>query len=180
MRNLVLLSLLSFFITVLASSCKSDVQAAESAVESTSPEPESNPRIEKDAYGTIEYLDNPARQRNVQNIEPTGPTTTIKFKEERFDYGTVKEGAIVEHDFEFLNAGDKPLILQNVTASCGCTTPSWPRDPIMPGQTGNISARFDTRGRGSESGSHQSKSVTVRGNFTGGLATLTLRGVVVK
>jgi hypothetical protein len=180
MRNLVLLSLHLFFFLLMIYSCKTDAHAGESIAETESSSPEDNPNIERDAYGTIEYLDNPARQGNVQNAEPTGPTTTIKFKEERFDYGTVKEGSVVEHDFEFLNAGDIPLILQNVTASCGCTTPSWPREPIMPGKTGIISAKFDTRGRGSESGSHQSKSITVRGNFTGGLATLTLRGVVVK
>lgn len=173
-------SFLCLSFIVLANSCKSDARAEESIAETETPASESDQRIERDAYGTIEYLDNPARQRNTQSSEPSGPTTTIKFREEKFDYGTVKEGSVVEHDFEFLNAGDTPLILQNVTASCGCTTPSWPREPIMPGKTGIISARFDTRGRGSESGSHQSKSVTVRGNFTGGLATLTLRGVVVK
>jgi hypothetical protein len=112
------------------------------------------------------------------NQEPAGPLTNIKFKEEAYDFGTVKDGVLVEHEYEFVNDGDNPLVLKNVKASCGCTTPSWPRDPIAPGKTGRIHAAFDTKGRGSEGGSVQNKTITVIGNFEGGSIVLTLRGLI--
>ncbi len=114
------------------------------------------------------------------NQEPAGPLTKIKFKEEVYDFGKVKDGVLVEHDYEFVNDGKNPLLLKNVKASCGCTTPSWPREAIAPGKTGKIHAAFDSKGRGSEGGSVQNKSITVTGNFEGGSLVLTLKGLVDK
>lgn len=71
----------------------------------------------------------------------------FKFKEETFDFGTVKEGPVAEHVFEFKNTGKEPLIIQNASASCGCTTPEWPKEPIMPGKKGKITVRYNTQGR---------------------------------
>ncbi len=115
---------------------------------------------------------------DIVNQEPAGPLTKIKFKDEVYDFGKVKDGTLVEHDYEFVNDGENPLVLKNVKASCGCTTPSWPRDPIAPGKTGKIHAAFDSKGRGSEGGSVQNKSITVTGNFEGGSLVLTLKGLV--
>lgn len=116
----------------------------------------------------------------ITNQEPAGPLTKIKFKEEIYDFGKVKDGILVEHDYEFVNDGENPLLLKNVKASCGCTTPSWPREAIAPGKTGKIHAAFDSKGRGSEGGSVQNKSITVTGNFEGGSLVLTLKGLVDK
>jgi hypothetical protein len=122
----------------------------------------------------------PAEIINNEGQEPTGPVTKIKFRNDTYDFGKVMEGKKVEYDYVFTNDGDEPLILKNVKASCGCTTPSWPREPIAPGATGKIHASFDTAGRGSVGGQQQNKNITVTGNFEGGTIQLTLRGLVDK
>ncbi|MCU0339540.1 MAG: DUF1573 domain-containing protein [Spirosomaceae bacterium] len=73
----------------------------------------------------------------------------IVFKEDikNVDFGTLKEGDQVERLFHFTNKGDFPLIINNVTASCGCTIPEWPRDPIGPSEEGTIKVRFNSRGK---------------------------------
>src|SRR5690554_432585 len=63
------------------------------------------------------------------------------------DFGTVPEGPAVEHYFEFKNVGKSPLIISNAQASCGCTTPEWPKEPILPGKKGKLLVRYNTQGR---------------------------------
>ena len=69
---------------------------------------------------------------------------TISFDKTTLDYGTVKTGADGQRIFTVKNTGDKPLILSNVAASCGCTTPVWSQDPIMPGKTADIKVGYNT------------------------------------
>jgi hypothetical protein len=71
----------------------------------------------------------------------------FKFKEETHDFGTLKEGPDASHIFEFTNVGNEPLIIQNASASCGCTTPEWPKEPILPGKKGKITVVYHTQGR---------------------------------
>jgi len=108
------------------------------------------------------------------------PKTTVEFKEKAFDFGTVMEGEIVEHDFTFTNTGNDPLILSKVRSSCGCTVPSWPKVPIAPGKTAVIKAKFNTKRRGRPGGAPQHKTIRVSGNFEGGQVILTLKGKVDK
>jgi len=68
----------------------------------------------------------------------------IEFKETTIDYGTIEKGANGLRTFEFTNTGDAPLIVSKVSSSCGCTVPKKPKDPIMPGQTGEIEVKYDT------------------------------------
>lgn len=82
---------------------------------------------------------------NAQNTNPNGPI--FKFVEETHDFGNIKEGPVGQFDFVFTNAGKEPLIIQNCSASCGCTTPDWTKDPIMPGKTGKITVKYNTQGR---------------------------------
>src|SRR5690242_14041199 len=77
--------------------------------------------------------------------DPNAPQ--FKLKEETYDFGTIKEGPIAEHVFEFKNTGKEPLIIQNASASCGCTTPEWPKEPILPGKKGKLTVRYNTQGR---------------------------------
>ncbi len=81
--------------------------------------------------------------------KPANPNAPqFKFKGgDTYDFGTLKEGPVAEHIFEFTNTGKEPLIIQNASASCGCTTPDWPKEPILPGKTGKISVRYNTQGR---------------------------------
>jgi len=80
-----------------------------------------------------------------QNKNPNGPV--FKFVEETHDFGNIKEGPQGQVDFVFTNTGKEPLIIQNCSASCGCTTPDWTKDPIMPGQKGKITVKYNTQGR---------------------------------
>lgn len=69
---------------------------------------------------------------------------TISFDKTTVDYGTVKNGADGQRIFTVKNTGDKPLIISKVQASCGCTTPVWSQDPIMPGKTSQIKVGYNT------------------------------------
>lgn len=71
----------------------------------------------------------------------------MKFKNEEHNFGTIPEGPAVSYDFEFKNDGKEPIILSTVQASCGCTTPSWSKEPILPGKTSKITATYNTQGR---------------------------------
>jgi hypothetical protein len=72
----------------------------------------------------------------------------FKFDEEVHDFGTIKESPTpAEYVFKFKNVGKAPLIIQNASASCGCTTPEWPKEPILPGKTGKIVVKYNTQGR---------------------------------
>lgn len=79
--------------------------------------------------------------------DPNGPQ--FKFKGgDTYDFGNVTErDDPYEKRFEFTNTGKSPLIIQNATASCGCTTPEWPKSPIMPGKTGVIVVKYNSKGR---------------------------------
>ncbi|MBC8153991.1 MAG: DUF1573 domain-containing protein [Bacteroidetes bacterium] len=77
-----------------------------------------------------------------------------------FNFGTITEGDTVEHVFKFTNTGEFPLIINNVTASCGCTTPEWPREPIAPGVASSVRVRFNSRNKGGV----QNKTVSIYAN----------------
>lgn len=85
---------------------------------------------------------------------------SMKFSTEEHNFGTVPEGPTVTTDFEFTNIGTEPIVLSNVRASCGCTTPSWTKDPVLPGKTGKISATYNTQGRPGQ----VTKTITVESN----------------
>ena len=91
-----------------------------------------------------------------------------------FDFGTIQEGAVVEHDFKFRNDGEYPLILNNITSSCGCTTPEWPKDPIGPKQAATIKVRFDSKNKTGP----QVKTITVYANTEPAYTELRLKGIV--
>ena len=71
----------------------------------------------------------------------------ITFKTEAHDFGKVEEGGPVSFDYVFTNTGNVPVVISNVQPSCGCTTPNWTREPVMPGKTGIVTASFGTAGR---------------------------------
>lgn len=87
----------------------------------------------------------------------------IKFKETSHDFGKVKQGEILTHEFVFTNEGDAPLIIQKITTSCGCTGALASEDRIAPGGEGRIQVKFDTRGYGGK----MSKYIFVESNDPG-------------
>ena len=83
----------------------------------------------------------------------------IVFSKEVHDYGTIKNGADGTCSFEFKNTGNAPLILSNAKGSCGCTVPTWPKEPIAPGAKSVITVKYDTKRAGAIN-----KSVTITSN----------------
>lgn len=69
---------------------------------------------------------------------------TITFDKTTFDYGTIKPGSDGTRFFTVTNTGDKPLVISNVKPSCGCTTPEFSTDPIMPGKSAKIKVGYNT------------------------------------
>ena len=72
----------------------------------------------------------------------------IKFVTEEIDYGTVKQGDNGVRVFEFTNTGKAPLVISSATSTCGCTVPSWPKEPIAPGAKGKIEVKYNTANLG--------------------------------
>ena len=71
-------------------------------------------------------------------------TASISFNETSFNFGEMQEsGGLQIHKFEFTNTGGEALIIQNVSTSCGCTTPEWTKEPVKPGQKGFVSAAYN-------------------------------------
>ncbi|MBI1228436.1 MAG: DUF1573 domain-containing protein [Bacteroidetes bacterium] len=101
-------------------------------------------------------------------------TSTIQFDETEFHFGTVNAGDKVQHVFRFTNTGDEPLLLTNARGSCGCTVPSWPKDPIETGESGAIVVEFDSKGK---SGA-QVKQVTITANTDPVQSILYIKGEV--
>lgn len=89
------------------------------------------------------------------------------------DFGKIKQGTPVTHEFKFTNSGKTPLVITNVQASCGCTTPDWSKEPVMPGGQGFIKATFNAASPGAFS-----KTVTVTANIETGFVQLTIKGEV--
>ncbi|NQD70580.1 DUF1573 domain-containing protein [Sphingobacterium shayense] len=98
----------------------------------------------------------------------------IEFVESEFDFGVVKEGEVVEHVYEFTNTGTTPIILGRVSASCGCTTPSYTQTPILPGKQGEVKVSFNSDGQVGK----QQKIVTVVSNAENNITTIQLKGEV--
>ena len=107
---------------------------------------------------------------------PAGPTTTLEFAETEFDFGTVDSGEKVNHTYKFTNTGSEPLIISNAKGSCGCTVPSWPKEPIAPGAAGEIQVQFDSKNKSGK----QSKRVTITANTDPAQTFLTIKGEVNK
>lgn len=100
----------------------------------------------------------------------------IEFPEVRFDFGTINSGEKVKHVFKFKNTGDADLVLSQVKASCGCTTPTYTKDPVSPGEEGEISVEFNSEGIAGQ----VTKDITVLANTTPTTSVLTLSGEVIK
>ncbi len=71
----------------------------------------------------------------------------ITFKENSIDFGDIVQGQKVEHTFVLTNTGKQPLIISNVAATCGCTVPSWPKEPVAPGKSAEIKVSFNSTGK---------------------------------
>lgn len=104
--------------------------------------------------------------------ESTLTVANMVFNEEVHDFGTIPEGPAADVEFTFKNTGTEPILIENVRPSCGCTTPSWSKEPVLPGKTGSIKASYATQGRPNGF----NKSITVSSNA--GTKVLSIKGTV--
>jgi uncharacterized protein DUF1573 len=114
------------------------------------------------------------RQKNGENITPDeikNPNTlqekdsdeaypVMTFETTYHNFGKIEQGEVVKYDFKFKNMGDAMLIITSVNSTCGCTIPSFPTDPVMPGNSGVISVEFNSRGKSNI----QKKPITIMAN----------------
>lgn len=107
-------------------------------------------------------------------VRPEGPLPEFSFSSETFDFGAISEGEMIDHVFTFTNTGEAPLIIQSASASCGCTVPSYSREPVPIGGTGEIAVRFNSKGKKG----NQAPTVTVTANTYPKVTKLRLKGSV--
>ncbi|MCC3159286.1 DUF1573 domain-containing protein [Hymenobacter sp. 15J16-1T3B] len=99
----------------------------------------------------------------------------LQFTETAHDFKKVAEGVLATHEFKFTNTGNQPVVIANVQASCGCTTPDWTKTPVLPGKTGFIRAAYNSAGRPGQF----NKTVTVTSNAKEPSMVLSITGTVV-
>ncbi|MBS1773351.1 MAG: DUF1573 domain-containing protein [Bacteroidetes bacterium] len=112
----------------------------------------------------------PPPQESASTLKPEN----LEFKDEIHDFGTVAEGGDITYEFAFKNTGKEPIIINSVNVSCGCTTPTAPKDPILPGKKGTIPVTYHTQGRVGQF----NKAITVVSNA--GTKVITIKGTVEK
>ncbi len=98
----------------------------------------------------------------------------LTFERDQHDFGAVPEGTQAAHEFKFKNTGNQPVVIANVQASCGCTTPDWTKTPVLPGKSGIVRAVYSSAGRPGVF----SKTVTVSSNAAESSKVLTIKGTV--
>ncbi len=98
----------------------------------------------------------------------------FQFETDSHDFGSVVEGDLATHVFKFKNVGNAPIVMTNVRASCGCTTPEWSKLPVLPGKEGIIKAVYNSKGRPG----NFTKSITITSNASEPVKSLKITGVV--
>jgi len=111
-----------------------------------------------------------SQPKTTQSNEPT----TVKFEEQSFSFGKIAQGDSVMHKFAFQNTGSTPLIITDAMATCGCTKPEWPKEPVQPGGKGEIKVTFHSAGKSGI----QDKMITVTANTTPAQSMVHLVGEV--
>ena len=99
---------------------------------------------------------------------------TMTFESEVVDYGTIEQGADGVREFKFTNTGKEPLIISNARGSCGCTVPTWPKEPIKPGESSVIKVKYDTKRLGAIN-----KSVTITSNGSETTKVIRIKGKII-
>jgi len=117
--------------------------------------------------------ENTAKKAELAHAE-AGKIPVIKFANTEHDFGTIAEGTKAEHVYTFTNEGTADLVISDVKASCGCTVPSYTKEPVKPGGSGEIKVTFDSSGKPG----NQQKQVTVTLNTEKGTEVLNFKANV--
>lgn len=116
-----------------------------------------------------------AQEQNANNttVDPNAPA--FEFEQDVIDYGKIEQNADGVRVFKFKNTGKSPLIISRIQSSCGCTVPTKPKDPIMPGKTGKIEVKYATNRIGGFN-----KTITIFSNATEPTKRVRIKGIVLK
>jgi hypothetical protein len=107
-------------------------------------------------------------------VKPEGPLPVINFETTDHDFGTITEGQKVTYTYKVKNTGEAPLLIQSAQPSCGCTVPTFSKDPIPAGGTGFVTAEFDSSGKPGIN----NKTITVTANTWPKVTTLRFKAMV--
>jgi len=163
-------SSLIFTIVILFSACGGDSSSQETEDNSSETTNTVEPKVVATSNSDVEKLTEPAEEKKeevkkeekeeVEEVEEEvekevkkkvkkAPRKRAKmhFPEKVFDYGFIMQGDVVKHDFYFKNVGNDDLVIKRVEASCGCTVPVYPKEPIAPGEDGKVSVTFKSAGK---------------------------------
>ncbi len=112
-------------------------------------------------------------EKPVITLTPVG-TPKLVMQESEFDFGTIDAGITVKHVFTFVNEGSAPLVISKINTPCGCTAPIWSKEPIEPGQTGEITVTFNSTGKAG----NQVKSLSIIYNSEMSPTMFTIKAMV--
>ena len=113
---------------------------------------------------------------NADGTVDTVNVAKMTFEETVYDFGEVMEGEMVSYIFKFKNDGKVPLVINNAHSTCGCTVPVWPKDPVNPGDSGEIKVEFNTKSKTD----FQEKPVIISANTYPSTSKVFLKGYVIK
>ncbi len=121
---------------------------------------------------TTDLIQNPSTAEGEVDMENM-PVMT--FDRDLYDFGEIIQGEKVTYNFSFTNTGKSNLIISSARASCGCTVPSWPKEPIAPGESSNITVQYNSEGRSNAF----NKVITITANTIPNENRITIKGVVI-
>lgn len=117
---------------------------------------------------------NGAINANVSPETDASNAAAFKFEKDSYDFGQISEGEKVSYEYTFTNIGTQPMIITGATATCGCTVPNYPKEPVAPNAQGKISVVFDSKGKPGM----QNKVITITANTVPATTQLHLLGDV--
>jgi hypothetical protein len=135
------------------------------------PATESNNETSTEVIST-DIINNPVT--STEETVDTENLPSFNFEKDVIDFGTISQGEKVKRMFRFKNAGKTDLIISDAKGSCGCTVPIWPKNPIAPGEEGEIEVVFDSNGKQGR----QHKTVTLVANTMPNTKVLAIKGDV--
>lgn len=168
-KNILILSVLA----LAFSSCKKNEQADVLVEETATAQPVTQASGDVVMSGATPEI---MSQESLIQETKNKPQTSLALSENHWDFKDVKKGESVEHVYEVTNTGSNPLVISQVKPGCGCTAPDYTKEPIMPGQKGQITLKFDS----SNFDGLQNKQAEVYANVEKAPIVLTFSANVVK
>lgn len=114
--------------------------------------------------------------KEVKNVDTeetkvVGKLAAFEFEKTEHEFGTINQGDVVQEVFKFKNTGEVPLVISDIKVTCGCTTPSYTKEPVAPGENGEILVKFNSKGKRGQ----QTKVITVMANVENGRSLLRIK-----